>query len=421
MGLQAERLKELKNSMWLFKSTRGEADEMDAHLTHDFIASLWCTDDDDSKICDKGLLGKKIIKAVRDGDLKAIVEYYDSDSGGYVEIKAKTEILKITDEGYIGNHNHVKITIYRDDFKAWLISSSQWPLRAGCLLNYWYKGVSQFILTQATNDSAKTIKAKAYCVAAKKKHHSLMAWAECQRLFNSIYEIPIFYGDDWPRVFGISELAAMQTIDNPEKRYDWLLALSRNGNLETQSLKVTRNVIYGEREKILDFVTPSAFAEYLKSIGETPSRLAAAWFDAYGIDIEMQAEAVRKDDASNQISEKTLTVNLDSRKVDDCGIDEKLAALFDPISVAALSKMFPPERDDSKNTKKWENWQNNAKENGLIEARQGRGKFNPYKAGRWFLNKNIQGWDNDRLMKKLANNLPPRSLDEKHLLTGEFD
>ncbi len=293
--LKAERLKELKNAMWLFKSTRDEADEMDAHLPHYLIASLWCTNDDDSVVCDKALLEKKIIKGVRDAEIKAIVEYYDSDSGGYVEINDKSKILRITDDGYTDNHNLVNLTIFRDDFKAWLISTSQWPLRAGCLLNYWYKDVSQFVLTQDTNDSVKVIKAETERDAVKKKHHSLMAWAECQRLFNSIFSAPIYHGVDWPKMLEISELAAMQTIDEPEKRNGWLLALIGSGNLKVKRLKVTRNVVYGEREKMLDFTEPSHFAEHLKSIGETPSRLVAAWLDAYGIALETQLEAVNNE------------------------------------------------------------------------------------------------------------------------------
>ena len=127
-------------------------------------------------------------------------------------------------------------------------------------------------------------------------------------------------------------------------------------------------------------------------------------------DTQPQAEAVRDDDSSNQSSDET---------VDDCSIDEKLAALFDALTVENLANMFPT--DSNKTTKKWKGWQNNAKQNGLFKARESHGKYNPYKAGLWFLKKKINGWDIARLNRTLANNLPARSRDDKHLITGELD
>jgi hypothetical protein len=103
--------------------------------------------------------------------------------------------------------------------------------------------------------------------------------------------------------------------------------------------------------------------------------------------------------------------------------DEILAALFDPVPVEALEKMFPthPEslKDPSKG--KWKNWAERAKRNGLENARQGWAMFNPYKAAVWFVNKGIDGWDLDRCYRRLANNLPARSIDSKYLLTGDLE
>jgi hypothetical protein len=89
--------------------------------------------------------------------------------------------------------------------------------------------------------------------------------------------------------------------------------------------------------------------------------------------------------------------------------DEKLAALFDPVPVAALEKMFPA-------VGAWERWAERAARNGLSVARKGRGTFNPYRAAAWFITKNITGWDWARCRRTLQNNLPARSQDEAYLL-----
>ena len=74
----------------------------------------------------------------------------------------------------------------------------------------------------------------------------------------------------------------------------------------------------------------------------------------------------------------------------DVDHDERLAALFDPQPVDALEKMFPADG-------KWGNWAERAKANGLKDARVARAKFNPYKAGVWFVKKGSKGWDDARL------------------------
>lgn len=95
--------------------------------------------------------------------------------------------------------------------------------------------------------------------------------------------------------------------------------------------------------------------------------------------------------------------------------DEILAELFDFVPVEALAKMFPT--DNEATTAQWKLWAEKAKANGLINARENR-KFNPYKAGKWFVSKGAKGWDTARLYRTLANNLPAHSIDKKHLLTG---
>jgi hypothetical protein len=94
--------------------------------------------------------------------------------------------------------------------------------------------------------------------------------------------------------------------------------------------------------------------------------------------------------------------------------DKTLAALFDPVPKETLEKMFPANG-------KWTSWADHAKANGLIDARQGRRMFNPYRAGLWFVNKGNDGWDLAHLDRVLAKNLPARSKDEAYLLTGKLD
>lgn len=94
--------------------------------------------------------------------------------------------------------------------------------------------------------------------------------------------------------------------------------------------------------------------------------------------------------------------------------DEELAALFDPVPVEALEKMFPADG-------RWESWAERARSNGLRDARTGRKQFNPYRAAVWFFNRGRPGWDWARCLRILANNLPAKSRDHKHLLTGRID
>jgi len=64
--------------------------------------------------------------------------------------------------------------------------------------------------------------------------------------------------------------------------------------------------------------------------------------------------------------------------------DKTLAALFDSVPVEALEKMFPA-------SGKWKSWAEKAASNGLKIARTERARFNPYKAGVWFVRKGAEG------------------------------
>ncbi|MBK9784723.1 MAG: hypothetical protein IPP59_11325 [Betaproteobacteria bacterium] len=91
-----------------------------------------------------------------------------------------------------------------------------------------------------------------------------------------------------------------------------------------------------------------------------------------------------------------------------------LADLFDPVRPAQLEAMFP-------DGDKWKSYTERAKRNGLEPARIGRGLFNPYLAAAWWIRKGPAGWQWERCQRKLANNLPARSRDSKHEITGEYE
>lgn len=136
----------------------------------------------------------------------------------------------------------------------------------------------------------------------------------------------------------------------------------------------------------------------------------AAWCghvvrDLTGCDIPNELAALGKDaQASTPVA----------NAVEAGTIDDTLADMFDPATVETLEKMFPANGQ-------WAKWAEKASSNGLINSRAGRAMFNPYKAGNWFLSKGITGWDIARLNRTLANNLPTRSKDNAHLLTGSID
>ena len=92
--------------------------------------------------------------------------------------------------------------------------------------------------------------------------------------------------------------------------------------------------------------------------------------------------------------------------------DDEFVKLFDPVGINELEKMF--------STEKWELWADKAKANGLVSARVGRSKFNPYLAALWMLNKkNPRGFDLAKCQRILANNLPTRNKWAENLIKGE--
>lgn len=94
--------------------------------------------------------------------------------------------------------------------------------------------------------------------------------------------------------------------------------------------------------------------------------------------------------------------------------DDTLSELFNPVTVAELETMFPA-------AGQWKLWAEKASANGLKNARVKRAAFNPYKAAMWFLSRGEAGWDLARCRRTLVKNLPARSCDEAHRLTGLID
>ncbi|MCC7325651.1 MAG: hypothetical protein IT521_02455 [Burkholderiales bacterium] len=89
--------------------------------------------------------------------------------------------------------------------------------------------------------------------------------------------------------------------------------------------------------------------------------------------------------------------------------EDVLAEWYDPVTHAELETMFPADGQ-------WKNWAERASDNGLKAARVARARFNPYRAAQWFLHRGIPGWDQARVDRVLANNLPPRSQHQREFL-----
>ncbi len=93
----------------------------------------------------------------------------------------------------------------------------------------------------------------------------------------------------------------------------------------------------------------------------------------------------------------------------------EICDLFDAISQAEIAAMF-------EKVTQWESYFERAARNGLIDARQGDVRpwqYNPAKVADWLVRKGH--YARDYADRRLANNLPKRSKDEKYLITGEIE
>uniref|UniRef100_A0ABX1PMP7 Uncharacterized protein n=2 Tax=Aromatoleum anaerobium TaxID=182180 RepID=A0ABX1PMP7_9RHOO len=147
----------------------------------------------------------------------------------------------------------------------------------------------------------------------------------------------------------------------------------------------------------------------------------SAWAEAEGIvthgEIAERLSAIEDEFMAMQAIAQDSGIPSDDQKQSDPqdDADAQLAALFDPVAKEQLEAMFPD--------KGWANYADKAASNGLANAaRESRAMFNPYRAACWWLSRKAPvGWKWERCARVLANNLPARSLDSRHLLTGDFD
>lgn len=158
----------------------------------------------------------------------------------------------------------------------------------------------------------------------------------------------------------------------------------------------------------LQHLWPFNAVTLLPAIGATGESLLSAF-----VTVKNLAEFAERNNIAVRIEQSAPAANI--TPPDDADYAEKLATLFDLVTATQLEKTFPADG-------KWTNWAERASRNGLKDAaKEGRGKFNPYKAAVWFVKQGIAGWDLARCYRVLANNLPARSLENKHLLTGNMD
>jgi len=158
----------------------------------------------------------------------------------------------------------------------------------------------------------------------------------------------------------------------------------------------------------LDCIDENAVAELLAKLPEVNQSSAS---DA------AQAGIGESNQAGDEVKHAQAAVTRQSS-------EEGLAALFDEVHYRELATMFPTHNDPIKSANDWKTFSARKGRNGLKVAQVSDkgGMFNPYKAARWWIDeRNPIGWDWPKCIRKLANSLPSRSKDEKHLLTGTFD
>ena len=167
---------------------------------------------------------------------------------------------------------------------------------------------------------------------------------------------------------------------NTEREFEKRLRILE-ANLE-DSAKFPNAVI--NREFRLSILALPEFSAWVASVGwEMPEELATKYAEA--------------DEAD--------------RVLPNCQDEEsKIAALFDPVSPEELENYFP-----SKGW--WHKWADKAKATGLDIARDGRKRFNPYVAAKWWITKHPHdGWDLSRVKRVLVKKFPNRSRDSGYML-----
>lgn len=172
---------------------------------------------------------------------------------------------------------------------------------------------------------------------------------------------------------------------------------------------------FGKRTRLLEANRPRQYAVALPEFALWALSLSPPWDLPRELVALATAPTYQGNDEAAEHHEEAHNNDDSTTTASRKDTDEQLAKLFDPVGKSQLEKMFPAGG-------KWDVWTGKAKANGLYKAREGRAKFNPYRAARWWLDKqDPPGWDLARCSRVLSNNLPARSLDSKHQLTGELD
>ena len=148
----------------------------------------------------------------------------------------------------------------------------------------------------------------------------------------------------------------------------------------------------------------------------------AAWCIEIRQDIPDELKALAKHTAQPipAAPEEALQSTTPSTDIKISEEDEEIAGLFDPVNAQGLGIIFPIVNSEKEKEKEvWIKLTERAHRNKLDTAKVKRGLFNPYKVGLWL----VQRGDISigQLRRKMANNLPTRSLGEEHLLTGDTD
>ncbi len=133
-------------------------------------------------------------------------------------------------------------------------------------------------------------------------------------------------------------------------------------------------------------------------------------------DFQQRSESTEKERVEPPRADDRQTPDDAHEEEAGAGYEATLAGLFDPVRKEQLETMFP-------DGGKWHKYLDKASINGLREAaKAGRGQFNPFFAAKWWIGtKGPVGWTWERCLRKLANNLPPRSRDFKNLLVSDLD
>lgn len=128
-------------------------------------------------------------------------------------------------------------------------------------------------------------------------------------------------------------------------------------------------------------------------------------FSLFESAIKKNANAQFKDESPTGICYKSSVHMEDS---------EEICKLFDPMIQKAIKLQFNLVTESD-----WTKYFNRAARNGLKDIREKGGRYNPAKIGEWLVKNGL--YTQEQVDRKLANGLPARSKDKKHLITGDFD